>query len=292
MLALAGFSVLSCGDALIKSTGGVWPAPAFAALRFCFAVPLLSALVLWNDGPRGFVVTRPMMHFWRGFAIASSSSLFFASIFLMPLSEATAIIFVSPVLTALFSALFLKEPLHRRGWLATGIALIGVALVLRPNLADLGLVALIPVAAAAFFSLMMILNRQVAGTASAVSMQWTMALVASPVLIIAAMIGHFSGMPALAITEPSLDIIIKAAVVAVTASFSHWLIYRATAQSSAASVAPAVYVQLPITLLLDALAFGHVPDLMAIAGAVLIVGAGLTLLLGPADMRQPVSPAS
>lgn len=290
LLALAGFSVLSCGDALIKSTGGIWPAPAFAALRFVLAIPLLSAILLVSEGRGSFAVARPVVQFWRGFAIAASSSLFFASLFLMPLSQATAIIFISPVLTALFSAVFLKEPLHRRGWLATAIALAGVALVLRPDIAELGLFALIPVAAAAFFSMMMILNRRYAGSASALNMQWTMALAAAPLLIVATVLGHFSGMPALVVAMPDTSVIAKAAVVAVTASFSHWLIYRATAQSTAAFVAPAVYIQLPITLLIDALVFRHLPDVMAIGGAILIVGAGFVMLLGSGRPPATVDP--
>lgn len=292
LIALAGFALLSCGDALIKTTGGAWPAPAFAALRFAFAIPLLSALLLWNQGPRGFVVQRPLIHFWRGFAIAASSALFFASLFLMPLSEATAIIFISPVLTALFSAIFLKETLPARGWLATAVALIGVALVLRPNLAELGLVAFIPLAAAAFFSMMMVLNRQVAGSASALTMQWSMALAAAPLLILATAIGHFTLHPALQVGVPDNSIVAKAAVVAVSASFSHWLIYRATAMTSAAIVAPAVYVQLPMTLLFDALLFRHLPDATALAGAGLIVVAGLAMLLGGAGPPARGAPAT
>ena len=155
LIAAAGFAVLTCGDAIFKSMAGTWPAPAVVALRFVFAIPLLLILLSIKDGKKGFAISKPWIQVARGLAMASTSLCFITSLFLMPLAEATAIVFASPVITALLSAAFLKEPMHPRLWLASAMALIGVALVLRPNLAELGWVALLPVVAAFFFSVMM-----------------------------------------------------------------------------------------------------------------------------------------
>lgn len=279
LLAIAGFALLSCGDAIIKSVDGTWPAPALAALRFSIAVPFLALLLAQRQGVVGFAVGRWTLHFWRGFAIAASSSCFFVSLFLMPLAEATAIVFVSPVLTAAISAIWLKEAMGRRGWIATLLALGGVALVLRPNIAALGLPAFLPVVAAIFFSMMMLLNRRAAGSASPLAMQWVMASFAAPLLILFATAGHLTGAPQLVVGWPDDSVVLRAAIVALTATTSHWLIYLGTARTSAAAVAPATYVQLPVTLIIDALLFRHLPDAMALAGAMLIVGAGALLLL-------------
>ena len=48
---------------------------------------------------------------------------------------------------------------------------------------------------------------------------------------------------------------------------------------TAADAAQAVYIQLPVALTIDALVFGHFPDIMAIFGAVLIISAGLSMWL-------------
>ena len=103
-LALAGFALLTCGDATIKSMAGLWPAPAIAALRFSIAVPLLATFVMASQGHAALRVSKPAIQLGRGFSIAASSTLFFTSLFLLPLAEATAIVFVSPVITALLSA--------------------------------------------------------------------------------------------------------------------------------------------------------------------------------------------
>jgi drug/metabolite transporter (DMT)-like permease len=279
LIAVAGFATLTCGDAVIKSMAGLWPVPAIAALRFALAVPLLAMILLIKDGRPAFAVQRPWVQLGRGLMLSGSSLLFFLSLFVMPLAEATSIIFVSPVITALLSAAFLKEPMHPRAWLATLLALAGVALVLRPNLAELGAVALLPLAAAFFFSCMIIFNRMAAGTGSAMALQWVMVCVAAPVVLLLAVAGHVSGLPGLAIGWPDCSVVLRCAIVAVTASTAHWLIFQGTMRTTAADAAQAVYIQLPVALVIDALAFRHFPDAMALGGAVLIICAGLSMWL-------------
>jgi drug/metabolite transporter (DMT)-like permease len=279
LIALAGFGLLTCGDAVIKSMAGQWPVPAVAALRFSLAVPLLAAIVAVKDGKGGFAVGKPWVQVGRGMMLASSSIFFFLSLFAMPLAEATSIVFVSPVITALLSAAFLKEPMHPRAWLATALALGGVAMVLRPNLAELGMVALLPLAAAFCFSTMIILNRAAAGTGSAMALQWAMVSIAAPAVLLVAIVGDMSGVAGLQIGWPEGSVILRCAVVALSASLSHWLIFQGTMRITAADAAQAVYIQLPVALAIDALVFRHFPDLWAMAGAVLIVCAGLSMWL-------------
>lgn len=279
LIAVAGFALLSCGDAVIKSMAGAWPAPAVTALRFVFAIPLLALLLTIKDGKSAFRVTKPWIQVARGLALASSSLCFIISLFLMPLAEATAIVFINPVITAVLSAIFLKEPLHPRAWLASALGLIGVALVLRPNLAELGWVAFLPVAAAFFFSIMMIFNRLAAGTGTPAALQWVIASVAAPVVVAGAIALHFSGAPSFAIDWPDNSVILRCAIVALSASAAHWLIFQGTMRATAADVAQAMYIQLPVALTIDALVFGHFPDMIALSGAALIICAGLSMWL-------------
>jgi drug/metabolite transporter (DMT)-like permease len=282
--ALAGFALLTCGDAAIKSMAGMWPGTAIAALRFSLAVPLLACFVIATQGTGALRISRPWIQFGRGMSLAASACLFFLSLFLMPLAEATAIIFASPVVTALLSALFLREPLDGKAWLSTVAALAGVALVLRPNLAELGIVAFLPLAAAVFFSLLMIFNRLAAGTGSATALQLAVAAVAAPIMIATAFAAHQSGAAQFQIDWPEASVMLRCAMVAVSASVAHWLIYQGTVRSSAADAAQAVYVQLPVALVLDALAFRNFPDLMALSGSLLIVCAGLVMWVNRRQM--------
>jgi drug/metabolite transporter (DMT)-like permease len=279
LIAMAGFGLLTCGDAVIKSMAGQWPVPAVAALRFGLAIPFLTALIALTDGRTGFAISRPWIQLGRGLMLSASSLLFFFSLFLMPLAEATSIVFLSPVITALLSAMFLKEPMHPRAWLATLLALIGVALVLRPNLVELGVVALLPLGAAVCFACMIILNRMASGTGSAIALQWILVCTVAPTVLLVAISGHFSGLPEFAVPVPDMTVVLRCAIVAITATTSHWLIFHGTMRSTAADAAQAVYIQLPVALAIDVLIFRHFPDTMALAGAALIICAGLLMWL-------------
>ena len=286
VIALAGFALLSCGDAVIKSMAGEWPATAIAALRFCIAIPLLGILVLAQNGKQALVVRRPVLQAARGVSIAFASLLFFLSLFFMPQAEATAIVFVNPILTAILSLVFLRERMSQFGWLSAVVALCGVALILRPNLAELGLIALLPLIAAFFFACMMIFNRMAAGTGTAVVLQFYLALAATPLLMLFAVTGHYSGIEALQVKTPDWSIIARCAIVAVSASLAHGLIYVGTTRANAAVAAQAVYIQLPVALAIDAFIFRHWPDLAAMIGVALIIAAGLVNGLIPLMRRK------
>lgn len=277
IFALCGFALLSCGDAIIKSIAGAWPGTAVAALRYSVGAIGLGVFLLIKEGQQGFALPRPKIQLMRGAAVAAATILFFSSIFLMPLAEATAIGFTAPMITALLSAIFLKERPRPATWIASVAAFAGVLIILRPNLSELGWVAFMPLGAATCMALMMMGNRAVAGAGSPLLMQFLVASIAVPFVIAAAMAGHFSGVEALRVGMPDWTIIARCCIVAVTASFAHWLIFMATTRASASQVAPMTYVQLLVAMVLGIAAFGDWPDATSLLGSAIIIGAGLYL---------------
>ena len=271
---------MSIGDAVIKSIAGAWPGTAVAALRYSIGAIGFGALLFLKEGRQGFAMPMPKLQLLRGFSVAMATICFFSSIFLMPLADATAIGFTSPMITAIFSAMFLHERTHSTKWIAIFVAFGGVLLIMRPNVMELGWVALLPLAAAMSMAFMIIGNRAVAGTGSPLLMQFLVASLAVPFILCAAFIGHFSGVEALHVGVPDWTIIARCTLVAVTASFGHWLIYMATTRASAAEIAPMTYVQLLIAVGLGMILFGDWPDLTSLAGAGIIVASGLILWRG------------
>jgi drug/metabolite transporter (DMT)-like permease len=280
LYALCGFALLSIGDAVIKSIAGAWPGTAVAALRYSIGAIGLGTLLFLTEGRQGFAMPLPKLQWLRGFSVAMATICFFSSIFLMPLADATAIGFTSPMITAIFSAIFLHERTHATKWIAIFVAFGGVLMIMRPNVMELGWVALLPLAAAMSMAFMIIGNRAVAGTGSPLLMQFLVASLAVPFILGAALIGHFSGVEALHVGVPDWTIIARCTLVAVTASFAHWLIYMATTRASAAEIAPMTYVQLLIAVGLGIILFGDWPDLTSLAGAGIIVASGLILWRG------------
>lgn len=286
MFALAGYMLLSMGDAIVKSMAMLWPGTAVAALRYAFGAAGLGGLLLVREGRDAFRVGHAAVHWARALAVSFSAVCFFLGVRFMPLGDATAIAFVMPMMTALLSAFFLKERVTHVTIVASLVAFLGVLVVLRPNLLDIGLAALLPLGSALGMACLILLNRKVAGTASILAMQFIIALYATPILVLFALLGHFSGIEAMHVGWPTDSVIVRCAIVAVSASIAHGLIFMATTRASAATIAPMTYAQLLVAMTISALVFDHPPDLTSLGGSALIVAAGLYLWRN----TQPATP--
>ncbi|MBX9662736.1 DMT family transporter [Novosphingobium sp.] len=277
LLALGGFALLSTGDTLVKSMAGLWPGPAIAALRYIIGTIGLGTILLWREGWAGFRMERLGWHAVRGFGVAISAISFFTAVQIMPIAEATAISFTSPMMTALLASVLIGEPMRRETWVASLVAFAGVLIVLRPNFAVIGVAAMLPVIAAIGMSLLIIGNRAVLGRGSALSMQVNVAIFATLFLLGFTLIGHVSGFAALHVGTPPWSVVGKSAMIAVTGSTAHALMYMATSRAGAATVAPMTYFQLIMAGFYGWLLFRETPDATALLGAAIIVGAGFYL---------------
>lgn len=277
LFALGGFALLSTGDTLVKSMAGLWPGPAIAALRYIFGTIGLGTILVWREGWAGFRMERMGWHVARGFGVAFSATTFFTAVQIMPIAEATAISFTSPMVTALLAAALIGEPMRRETWIASLVAFGGVLIVLRPNFAVIGPAAVLPVLAAFGMSLLIIGNRAVLGRGSALAMQVNVAIFATLFLVVFTAIGHFSGIAMLHVGPPVWSVVGKSAAIAVTGSSAHALMYLATSRAGAATIAPMIYFQLIMAGFYGWLLFHERPDATALFGAAIIVGAGLYL---------------
>jgi drug/metabolite transporter (DMT)-like permease len=288
LLALTGYVVLSCGDAVMKSMAGAWPALAVVALRFALGAAGLGVILLWRRGRAGFVTPRPLLQLGRGAALAGASLSFIFSLFIMPMAEAVAILFAGPIVTALVSAAVLGEKLPRATWGSMLLASIGVVVVLRPNVAELGWTALLPLASTIIMSAFLLLNRATARDTTALGAMFWASAWATPVCAVAALIGHASDYDALHIGPLPASVLMRCAIVAVTASVAHSLIFMATMRASAASIVPAGYVQIIMALALGLVIFGDWPDMLALVGTACIIAAGLWLWRSSTRAGKPV----
>jgi drug/metabolite transporter (DMT)-like permease len=274
LIALSGFAILSVSDAVVKSMAGQWPAPAVSALRYSFGALGLALYVALRHGRAGFVVPRPWLQAGRGAAVALATICFFMGVMAMPLADATAIQFTSPILTALLAPLVLGERTRPATGVATLLAFAGMLVVLRPNVLALGPVALFPIGAAFGMSWLMMFNRMAVGSAPVMVLQFAVALFAAPLLIGAVAVMVAMG---LEVGWPAPLVVLKCLIVALFATTGHSLIFAAVERASASVVAPMTYVQLLVAAALGWAWFGDAPDAPAFLGAALIVAGGLLL---------------
>ena len=98
----------------------------------CAIPPVLLVYALRGELRQAVYTRRPFGHVGRGFFSIGGMFLNFTSVARLPLVDATAISFTSPLITVVLSAIFLKEKVSLGQW--TGILMIcaGVAVLAVP----------------------------------------------------------------------------------------------------------------------------------------------------------------
>ena len=277
LYALVGFCTLSIGDAIIKGMAGQWPAPAMAATRYVAGTILLTVLLARSEGFAALRLPRDPLQWLRGVAISISAVGMFLAVWLMPLAEATTIVFTQPIITAVLAMVFLGERARLSTWLATLVAFGGVFLVLQPSFETAGWGALLPLISATGMAVTIIANRKVTGRASVLAMQYYMSVTAMIFLLAATTAAHFTGIENFRMHWPHWSVIARCAFIGMTATLAQWLIFMGTVRAGAGTVAPMTYGQLLMAVVLGLVFFGDRPGLAALAGAAVIIGAGLFL---------------
>lgn len=277
LMALAGFVILAMGDVVVKSMADEWPGAAIACLRYAVGATGLAMVVAMRFGRAGFLLPKPWVQFGRGMAVGTATATFFLALNVMPLADATAIVFTSPIWTVILSFIFLRERPPRAVLVSILLATAGVLLILRPSVLTFGWPALLPLAAAVSMAVLFILNRKAAGLAPAIVMQFLVAVMALPILVVLMLAGHLLGGEGQQLSWPPWSVALRCAIVALTATTGHWCIFRATELASAATIAPMTYVQLLIAAMAGLLLFGDHPTPAMAGGSALIISGGLWL---------------
>lgn len=101
--------------------------------RNLFGVPVLAAWLIFGPGWAAIRMQRPIKHVTRSLIGLTSLALNVSALSMLPLADATAIGFMSPLFATLLSALILREMVGPHRWLALAIGLIGVFIIVRPG---------------------------------------------------------------------------------------------------------------------------------------------------------------
>jgi drug/metabolite transporter (DMT)-like permease len=119
----------------IKAAGADVPAGQITFFRSAFALIPIIAYLAWQRDLRTAVRTeRPFGHLKRGFFGILSMAFGFYGLVHLPLPEAIAIGYASPLMAVIFAALILGETVRVYRWSAVVAGLIGVLIVSWPKL--------------------------------------------------------------------------------------------------------------------------------------------------------------
>ena len=271
LLILAAGLLLASQDALSKSLTAVYPLLLVVWLRYLSQSVLMLALFAPRMGLNLLRTQRPWLQLVRGLSLVAITLLFYSALRFIPLGEATAVIFLAPLVVIVLSATWLKEHISRGLWLSVGVGLLGVLLIVRPGGALFTPAILLPLGAAFCFGLYQLLTRRLSATDHPATSNFLSALVGT--LSVSVLLPWFWQTPTL------VDGLLMATLGA-TAMTGHMLLTHAYRFGSAASLAPFTYVQIVTATLLGMLFFEHTPDLWAILGMAVIILSGAALAWG------------
>ena len=130
---LAAVAFFSCMDAGMKMLSSSYPTLQVTMLRGAASLPFVLLWVLATAGPRSIIPVRWGLHLLRGVLGMVMIGCFVYALRTLSLSTAYTIYFVAPLLVAALSVPLLGEHVGPRRWVAIGIGLIGVLVVLRPG---------------------------------------------------------------------------------------------------------------------------------------------------------------
>ena len=209
---------------------------------------------------------RPAQQAARGLAVVLSALLFLLGLRVLPMADAAAINFVSPLLITALAVPLLGETVAPRRWAALGVGLFGAVLAAGPGTAAFQPGALFPLLSALAWAFAMVLTRGFAATERpATTLVWT---ACSGLLLLSVLLPFDARVP----TPTELAFCVLIGVVASGGQFLVVLAYRS---APASLLAPFSYVQLIWSTLAGYLVFGAVPGTATLAGAAIIAGSGL-----------------
>ncbi len=257
-------------DATSKILSQTFSVPLLVWARYGFHLLLMLVFLGPTMRLRLVRTRRPVLQTVRALLLVGVTGFAMAAFRLMPLAEATAILFVTPLAVAVLAGRFLGERVGLVRWLAMLAGFAGMLLIARPGseLSPPGV--MFTLLAAACYAVYQIQTRMLSPSENT----WTM-------LFYTALVGTVSMSLALPLfwsgPVPSLREAAMIASLGIYGGTGHFLLITAFRHARASTLAPLLYVQLIWAGLFGWLFFGHVPDALSVAGAAAIVASSLAV---------------
>ena len=265
-LILASTVFLGASDVTAKYLSATLPSVEIAWIRFSvFALIMLPAML---PGTRLYALQsdRRGLQMMRGAALLASSLFFISGLRFLPIAEASATGFVSPLFVTALSIFFLGESVGVRRWLATAVGLIGVLIILRPGSGAFHPAAFFPLVSALAWACTLIMTRMLSGRERAITTM-TYSSIAGVCIL--------SAIVPLVWVAPSWHDILFGIFIGIASTAGQWIVVLAFRYADASVLAPFSYTQLLWVSILGFVVFGELPDIWTVTGAVFIVASGL-----------------
>ena len=278
LLKIASALLFAMMSVLVRYLGERYPVGQVVFFRSAFAILPVVIIYAWRGELEAAIRTgRPFGHVGRGLTAMGAMFCNFSALARLPVVDATAISFVSPLFTVAMAALILKERVRIYRWSAVIAGFAGVLVMLAPRL---GIDSSAASAAGAVGALLGLTG----AFFSAGSTIQTRALTASETT--SSIVFYFSLFCALAGLAtwpfgwlmPSWPELAALVTIGIFGGLAHILLTESYRFAPASLVAPFDYTSMLWACLLGYLAFDEIPAPSVFIGAAIIAAAGLFVI--------------
>ena len=296
-LKLVSALLFAAMSALVRQLGDVAPVGQMVFFRSAFAIlPVVVIYALRGELASAVRTGRPFGQLGRGMLSICGMFTNFSALTRLPLADATAISFASPLITVALAAVVLKERVRIYRWSAVVIGFVGVIVMLVPHF-DVGHSAAIGATAAVGSALALASAVCNAGTVIQ-TRRLTQSETTSSIVFYFSLVCAIAGALTLPFAwhSPTAREFVMLISVGVIGGLAHILLTESYRFAAASVVAPFDYSSMLWALLLGYWLFGELPEALVYVGAAIVAGAGLFVIwrerqLGLQRAREAEGPA-
>ncbi len=280
-LMLAGFVLFSANDALAKWMAGIYAPGQILLVRSIASTLVISPFVL-RAGIRSILtVEQPWLHVLRVVFATAEVLLFYWAVSGLALAATITYYLAGPIYVTVLAAFFLNERIGWRRWSAVAVGFVGVLIALKPSSGVFNYHALIAFSGSVMYALFLVVTRRLRETPDLTLAAWQM----MGTLIAGAVLAPFDWRPfAHAHDIPMLAMLGVTALVAIVA------VNRSLRLAPASVVVPYQYTMIVWAALFGYFVFREVPSWNVLAGAAIIVAAGLYIFFREQIVAKPAVP--
>jgi drug/metabolite transporter (DMT)-like permease len=268
---VAAMACMASLSAMVKWCGGRG-VPVFEIVFFrnAFAFVPLGLYIWRTTGPEVLRTQRPLGHLTRSAVGLAAMVCSFSAVQHLPLTEATAFQFASPLFMTALSALILHERVGRHRWGAVLVGFIGVLIMVRPTPGQADAVGIaLALAGALGAAGAMVAIRQIAGTERGPTIVFYFTA-GGTVLGLVGSLFHW-------VTPDPLTLVLLICG-GLVGGVGQLLLTEALRVAPVGVVAPFDYTQLIWATAFGSLVWGELPHPATIAGAVVVAASGVYIL--------------
>lgn len=264
-----GVSIVPMMDGIAKNLADGYPVFQIVWARFAFHLLWLLPFLLWHGHGRSVLFPRlPGLQLLRGFFLLAATLCYFSAIALMPIADALALLFISPMVVTLLAPVVLGERVGIWRWSAVVAGFIGALIVVRPGFGVFQMASVLALGAGVFHGCYLLTTRRLAGSTNPmITLFYTGAI---------GLLALSLAMPVLWVPPTPTDWVWMAVMGAIAAG-GHFLIIKGFDRAPAPVVAPVAYTEIVAATAVGYFAFGDFPAAWTWVGIVVIVTSGLVI---------------